>query len=114
MRGAMSAYAAISLGLFLGMMPPALAAGPEGSWLCMLEAAPIGTLGIRPTSYVLIRAGKAVVVGDQQTAEGNITIVSGPLKDEMGISAGVLDETQSPRMITFTGESGTLACREVR
>lgn len=111
MRCSLSACAAISLCLFLGSTPLALGAGPEGSWHCIREASPIGTLGIRPTSYVLIQPGK-VVPGTYSMNNTNMTIESGPLKD-MGMTSGVLDETTSPRTIGFTSDGGAMTCREV-
>ncbi|RYE84724.1 MAG: hypothetical protein EOP19_10925 [Hyphomicrobiales bacterium] len=102
-----------SLCFILGASP-ASADGPEGSWLCVKEAAIVGTLGMRPAGYVLIRAGQAVAKGDYQTDGGAITVVSGPLKEELNLASGVLDEAQSPRTISFTSDAGAVVCREVR
>lgn len=111
MRSTATACAAISLCLFLTATSLALGAGPEGSWLCMKETSPVGTLGIRTTSHVLIQMGK-VTPGTHTVNASQITVDSGPLKD-MGITNGVLSEEPGARTIVFTSDAGTLTCREI-
>jgi hypothetical protein len=115
MRCSKSASAALVLCLYFGATPLAFGASPEGSWFCIRETSPIGTLGIRTSDYLLMQPGKAPTPGGLSVNVANITIESGPLKDEMGITSGVLDESATPRQIAFTSADGTtLTCREVR
>jgi hypothetical protein len=115
MRCFTPACVAMGFCLILGGTSLALGASPEGSWFCIREASPVGTLGIRTSDYLLIQPGKAPAPGALTVNVSAITIESGPLKDEMGITAGVLDEAVTPRIIAFTtGDGVTLTCREVR
>lgn len=114
MRCSTTASAAVSLCLIFGTIPLAYGASPEGSWFCIRETSPVGTLGIRASDYLLMQPGKTPTPGAYTVNATDITIESGPLKDEMGVTAGVLNEDE-PRTIAFTTTDGTtLTCREVR
>lgn len=109
MRYSLCACAA-ALCLVLGT-GPVVAAGPEGSWYCLKDATPIGTMGVRPKNYVLIRS-TGPTPGEYQATGGSFNITSGPLKDEFSLGEGTLDEANNPRTISFA--SGAVVCKEVQ
>lgn len=97
----------------LSFSAPAAAQSADGEWVCRRDGQLVGTLAVAGSTYAFGSAAAndpATGSGTLGTANGSLTVASGPLLDRLGLlSATVIQDSLAPAL-DFAGPQASLAC----